>query len=132
MVFRGARIRYGTEVSWFVKCLPSSTGEIHYYDTEVKKNNFGQVLASGDKILWRGRRRWSAIFFKGRTKPESYWNTSRCVSQMTGIIENAVPHVYYVIEIRNMFFFLSATYVDQVGSTLSTFIRRKFIVFVIK
>jgi hypothetical protein len=47
----GARIRYGTEVTWFVTCLPSSTGEIHHYDTEVKKNNFGQVLASGDKIL---------------------------------------------------------------------------------
>lgn len=68
VVFGGARIRYGTEVSWFVKCLPSSTGEIHHYDTEVRKNNFRQVLASGDKILWRDCRRWSAIFFLRKNK----------------------------------------------------------------
>jgi len=129
VVFGGARIRYGTEVSRFVKCLPSSTGEIHHYDTEVKKNNFGQVLASGDKILWRDCRCLSAIL--GGIIPESYWNTSRCESQMIGIIENSVPHIYYVIEIRSLFF-SSATYIDQVGSSLDTFIRRKFIVFVIK
>jgi hypothetical protein len=71
VVFRGARIRYGTEVSRFLKCLPLSTGEIHHYDTEVRMNNFGEVLASDDKILWRGNRRWSAIFCWGRTRPES-------------------------------------------------------------
>jgi hypothetical protein len=53
-----------SEVSRFVKCLPSSTGEIHHYDTEVRKNNFGEVLVSGDKILWRNCRRWRVIFLK--------------------------------------------------------------------
>jgi hypothetical protein len=53
-----------SEVPRFVKYLQSSTGEIHHYGTEVRKNNFGEVLASGDKILWRDCRCWSFIFLK--------------------------------------------------------------------
>jgi len=53
-----------SEASRFVKCLPSSTGEIHHYDTEVRKNNFGEVLASGEKFYGGTVGAGASFFFK--------------------------------------------------------------------
>jgi hypothetical protein len=127
VVFGGARIRYGKEVSRFVKCLPSSTGEVHHYDTEVRKNNFGG-------------------FWPLMTKPHGGTLGARAPFFFR-INKTEILMVHMPLYVANDQFNRkcsftcllcyrnkksSATYVDQIGSSLGTLLKRKFIVFVIK